>query len=222
MVEIRVSDNTINYIRYSKESNLSHLAEAVEAARKTKGLKTSACEGCGICCRDVIPLNSIDIERLSQLLGERKRDFISRYIDLPEPPKMVERERGIRDLTRNFDLGSEQAVLLYELNQAIPAALKKNEDGTCVFLHNNLCSIYPQRPYACMLYNCIMGEKLDQLYENITALGTWAAYSKIGWIDAEAIPHNPFISRRRIETVPLSPFLDIDLRAAREKLFSFF
>ena len=40
-------------------------------------------------------------------------------------------------------------------------ALPFDADGNCIYLKNNLCSIYQDRPDRCSLFNCLVGYNLS-------------------------------------------------------------
>jgi Fe-S-cluster containining protein len=73
------------------------------------------------------------------------------FVQLPEPPDLVQHGRTIRDLQRQHRLSEREATLLYEHNTGDPPLLAKKAAGGCVFLVGRLCSIYAARPFICQL-----------------------------------------------------------------------
>ena len=122
---------------------------------------------------------------------------------------------------RDHGFDRTTASLLFEYNQAEPVKLRKGPDGACMFLKDNLCSIYDARLYTCGLYVCNMADSLSVLQEQIVRQGIWHSYYVLGWIDAGAIGHNPFLGAAGYEEVKIKDF-DFDLTDAMEKLFFYF
>ena len=196
------------------------LVVAVERFRLVTELKTRYCYGCGLCCYDTIPVLGLDLDGL-QRQATLREDPLSRYVVYPDPPDLEERRRGIQDLIRQHDFTLQQATLIYEHNCAEPLTLAKADTGACRFLNANLCTIYPHRPFACRLYVCNMGDRLEGLYETIVRQGVWHSYCKLGWVATEEIAHNPFLGAGGYDEIKLSEF-DFDLQGALEKLFFYF
>ncbi len=221
MIDLIVRDKTIELRGFSENATLADLVEATERIRLTGGLKTEHCYACGICCREPIPVLGFDIARLKRRLGVSEGLLEERYIDLPEVPNGEERNQSIRALRTEHSFSDLQATLVYEFNSAEPVTLKRKVEGSCVFLENNLCTIYGDRPFICRLYLCNMAEELSTLYETITTQGTWFTYSRLGWIAEGEIPHNPFIKAKSYDEVLLGAF-QFDLGKALEKIFFYF
>lgn len=195
------------------------LLRAVEVARADKSLITSYCAACGRCCRyEHLPVFGLDILETKNRLGE---EVWRNYVTLPEQPSPAERREAILEFVQNHDLDHATATLLYEYNVAEPVSYAKSSDGGCVYLTNGLCSNYPDRAFTCALYACTTGERLSNLQELIVRQGVWHSYYVLGWIEAEDIEHNPFLSAETYESVRIADF-DVDLSAALETLFFFF
>ncbi len=90
------------------------------------------CNGCGACCRNVrdsVMLEALDafrlLKHLSQQYPERtKEELLAEFAE----PCMLSR-----------------GYFIYVLKTV-------NDSGTCIFLQDNRCSIYPARPRTCRLY----------------------------------------------------------------------
>jgi Fe-S-cluster containining protein len=210
VVELAVQGERIELLGYGKGATLSGLAEAVEAIRVTPGLITASCRGCGGCCAEAIPVLGLD-------LGGGRGAY---SLALPGPPDRAERRHAVEQLAAEHELSREQAALLYDHNNAEPITLSRS-CGRCDNLSVGLCTIYGRRPYACRLYVCNMGERLEGVYEGIVALGTWHAYHVLGWIDEGDIAGNPFLGAGGYHEVPVEAF-EANLRSALESLFFYF
>lgn len=95
------------------------------------------CKGCkNSCCRTKKPaLNKADVVRFKDKVHD-----ISKYVIFRD------------DIQGRTVVGNEFSGVL---------TLRNNEDGNCIFLENDLCSIYEDRPTSCKLYpyNPIFREK---------------------------------------------------------------
>lgn len=206
---------------YSPEVSLAAFARVLDDFRLRRELRTKRCRDCGECCNQPIPVLGCDIEELSSAAGINVGGLAAELLETPGIPSIDARRKAVGDLMRQNDLPELEATLLYEYNHADPVILKRRSDGTCIFLRGTLCSIYPSRPFMCRLYLCNMGERLSVLYEKIIGQGIWHLYSRLGWIEESELGHNPFVRRRSVDGVRLGDF-DVDLEAARDRLFFFF
>ena len=100
---------------------------------------TFSCHQCGECCRNIegcVMVESLDAYRLARYLRakgepiEGIEDFLFRYCD-PEP------------LT-------EEGFPIYMLKTNIP-------NGSCIFLTDGRCSVYPARTRTCRIYPLTVG-----------------------------------------------------------------
>jgi Fe-S-cluster containining protein len=221
MIQLEVQDDAIELRQYSNDATLQDLVDSTERIRLSKGLRTEHCYGCGICCKEPIPVLGYDLDKLTSRLGLSREALLDRYLDRPEVPCSEERNKAIRELERQHDLTALEATLVYEFNRAEPIILARDENGTCIFLRDNLCTIYEDRPYICRLYLCNMAEKLSVLYEKIAAQGIWHSYWALGWTRSEDIRHNPFLKGRCYREVYMNDF-EFDLKNALERLFFYF
>ncbi len=221
MIRFSVLDNQIELEEYSDDATLPELAATLEAFRGTCELKTKHCRGCGECCGDDIPVLGFDLPRLMAGTSLTIDELPQSMLVLPEAPSLERREKAIRDLIREHGFSELNATLLYEYNNAEPAILSRNDDGTCRFLKDKLCSFHEHRPYACGLYLCTMAEKLSFVHEMIVRQGTWHLYSVLGWIPREAISHNPFTRASSWDALSVRDF-DVDLRSTLDALFFYF
>ncbi len=222
MITLEVQDRAIELLSYSRDATLSELLGAVERFRLGKGLKTDRCAGCGECCYyEALPVLGLDLQAIKKFLNVDDNELFSTYLELPEPPDIHRRRKAIAELARDNSLDSTTAALLFEYNNAEPINLRKGLNGSCMFLENNLCTIYGARLYTCGLYICAAGEKLAVLQEQIVRQGTWHSYYIMGWIDQVDIAHNLFLGHTSFSSVTLSAF-DVDMKDAMEALFFYF
>ncbi len=107
------------------------------------------CTKCGACCREdslLVTVTGRDIVRISQGLGlgsdEVIRAFDFYLVSGKETPE------GLRDIPA---VKTEQGLAYI--------ALKKLENGDCVFLKDNLCMIHAIRPAVCMSFPFVFWDK---------------------------------------------------------------
>jgi Fe-S-cluster containining protein len=120
----------------------------VEVALKSleqQGVQVSCREGCGACCRQLVPIAPVEALRLRNLIN-----------DLPEP-----RRSTVRARFADARLTLRQAGLLEKLrnpegfsdDELRPMGLEYFRQGIpCPFLEREACSIYADRPVACREY----------------------------------------------------------------------
>ena len=221
MIEFVAENEEIEIKAYDPETTLVDLVEALEAFRLTCPLKTINCKGCGDCCSDNIPVLGFDLQVLQEGLGIGFEHAAKRILTLPDKPDIPARRKAIREMSEAASITGLEAALLYEYNNAEPLILAKQNDGTCCFLKNRLCSEYMIRPYSCGLYLCNMGERLSYLQEMIIRQGTWHAYYKLGWIEEGDISHNPFLKAGTYGELRLADF-DFNLGNTLDQLFFYF
>lgn len=100
------------------------------------------CTKCGACCREDLLLVTVtghDIARLSAGLGLEPNEVI-KALDFYLVSGTI-LPKGLRDVP----------ALNTEKGRAY-VALKKMENGDCIFLKDNLCMIHPIRPVVCMSF----------------------------------------------------------------------
>ena len=216
-VEITIRGPELELGRYEDEATILDLALEVERTRPAPGLITAGCAGCGLCCGDTVPLFRQDITRISGEMGLSVEGFIDRYVDRPAAPDLSHRERTIGEQRERDALTLPESVYLYEHNFGDPFTPKKGADGRCVLLEDNLCTIYPARPFICMLHVCNMGERLSDIHANIVRKGIWDSYRIAGWIGADALEGNPFVTFEPLESIPIAEF-ELDTAGIMEKL----
>lgn len=220
MVSLAVDNDRIELLDYSDAATLVELAESLNRFCAQPALVTGFCASCARCCYDAIPLFGYDLEALQRLAAGRGQQLAD-YVVLPAPADAAARRRAIAELERDNGMNRAEATLIYEANAAEPITPARNGLGGCRFLDGALCSIYPLRPFACRLYLCNMGERLEALYDSIVTQGVWHSYHVMGWIAAEEIAHNPFLAAQGFDEVAIESF-ESDLTAAAEELFFYF
>lgn len=96
-----------------------------------------SCTMCGICCGDT---------------NEKKRHILM----LSEEVQQISERIGKNSL--NFaNVNKKQPPYLYEM--------RKDENGTCIFLRENKCDIYSIRPLICRFYPFELIDLPDKKYE---------------------------------------------------------
>ncbi|MFP4442081.1 MAG: YkgJ family cysteine cluster protein [Spirochaetia bacterium] len=208
MIRLETQNGKIELISYSENALLGELIREVENHRTSSRLGKE-CEFCGKCCYDEVPLTGADLAAFGESLYQ-----------IPSVPSAQSREDGISRLISEHKLDRKTAALLFEYNTGEAVTPKRQTGGGCIHLLGSRCRIYEKRPMACRFYNCIMGENLKILYENIIRQGIWHSYYVLGKIPAASIAGNPFLSGKP-ERIPLRLF-DSDISGALESLFSYF
>ena len=110
------------------------------------------CTKCGACCREdslLVTVTGRDIARISQGLGLDSNEVI-RALDF----YLVSGEdtpEGLRDIP---PVNTEHGLAY--------VALKKLENGDCVFLKDNLCMIHAIRPGVCMSFPFVFWDEGDE------------------------------------------------------------
>lgn len=221
VIEFKVDKRTIELVEYSEDTTLNKLVGGLEAFRLQNSLKTKNCQGCGKCCKDNIPVLGLDLPVIPGGLSVIRGGLQDNCIILPEKPDIEARQKALNELQRTNGLTKLEASLIYEYNNSEPLILAKQQGGACLFLKNNLCSVYGARPYSCGLYLCNMGERLSYIQEMIIRQGTWHAYQLIGWVSIEEISHNPFLKASSYDELLVRDF-EFGLENALEQLFFYF
>lgn len=147
--------------------------------------------------------------------------YIARYLDLPTKIDRQERAKAIHEQARLDGLTVAESTLLYDFNIGDPISPKTGNDGKCSFLDNNLCTIYSDRPFICMLYVCNADDRLSSVHSNIVRQGIWDSYRAAGWIDSSDIPFNPFTRYETLSDIPIAEF-EYDMTSIMEKLADYF
>jgi len=115
---------------------------------KTDGITPSArvrfkCQGCGKCCyrvKEGLPVDSLDIYRMTRYLKQKDEDiqciddFLAKYAE----PCLLD----------------ECGYFLYTLKTV-------GEENACIFLKDKRCSIHDEKPRVCKLYPYVVEPKAD-------------------------------------------------------------
>lgn len=118
------------------------------------------CIKCGACCREsslLVTVTGRDIVRLSMGLGLGSNEVI-RALDF-YLVSGVESPEGLRDFPT---INTEQGLAY--------VALKKMENGDCVFLKDNLCMIHAIRPVVCMSFPFVFWDGGDEKTWGLSAI----------------------------------------------------
>ena len=203
MIELAFNDDgAMEMGDCSPDSTLQELVDALSQWMTVH----RTCRGCTQCCRDVIPLNGIEVRRLQATFRAASMAEALPYLRMPARPDLQRRREGIRELQDTFEVPARTATVLYEYNNADPVCIAKTDTGDCFFIRDGLCARYATRPLVCRLYHCRLGERLSALNEAIIAHGVWHSYSVLGWIDEKEIAHNPFVGADDYGRIRLDAF----------------
>ncbi len=110
------------------------------------------CTMCGACCREplmIVVVTSEDIRRIAHGLGLSAPELL-RALDFYVLPE----GRGVPDGLRGIPRPATEEGLAI-------VALRKLEDGSCVFLHENACLIYDIRPSVCTAFPFVFRDEGD-------------------------------------------------------------
>ncbi len=111
----------------------------------SKGSHVSCRAGCGICCRQRVPIAEFEAHRLRALIESMPEPRRSEVI-----AKFHAAEQRIAELGDSIAIGSDLPLTLEEMS-----ARARRYFGlmiACPFLENESCSIYEERPLKCREY----------------------------------------------------------------------
>lgn len=119
------------------------------------------CIKCGACCRHenlIVTLTGRDIANLSKSLGLSSKDLLRAFdfyiLQNDESPPI-----GLRNIPSLKTEGGMAYI-----------ALKKLDEGDCIFLKDNLCMVHSFRPSACKSFPFIFEKQDDGLAWGLSAL----------------------------------------------------
>ena len=119
------------------------------------------CTKCGACCRHenmIVTLTGRDLAKLSQALGLSSKDFL-RAVDFYILKEDAQVPIGLRNIPS----------VLTERGMAY-IALKKLDDGSCIFLKDDLCMIHSFRPAVCKAFPFIFEMDKEGIAWGLSAL----------------------------------------------------
>lgn len=127
--------------RYLTDSFVEFSVENAQA----QGLTVSCKKGCGVCCRQLVPISGIEARQLRDMVEE-----------LPEPRKSTILAR-FEDARRHLEQGGLLEKLReprqFQAEEVIPFGMDYfHQRIACPFLEDESCSIHPERPLACREY----------------------------------------------------------------------
>ncbi|MHA1943165.1 MAG: YkgJ family cysteine cluster protein [Candidatus Thorarchaeota archaeon] len=118
------------------------------------------CTKCGACCREeslLVTVTGRDLARISTILGLDASELI-RAVDFYLVSGITSYD-GLRDFPA---LNTEKGPAY--------VALKKMENGDCVFLKDNLCMIHTIRPVVCMSFPFVFQDAGDHRKWGLSAM----------------------------------------------------
>ncbi|MDF1539831.1 MAG: YkgJ family cysteine cluster protein [Candidatus Thorarchaeota archaeon] len=119
------------------------------------------CIRCGACCRQIemiVTLTGRDITRIANGLGLTPKQMI-RALDFYIPHNGDEIPPGLEHIPQ----------VLTE-NGLATIALKKSEDGECLFLKDSLCMIHEIRPGACRSFPFVFDNSSEAISWGLSAM----------------------------------------------------
>jgi Fe-S-cluster containining protein len=146
----------LDLLTAARELTMQAIAVVIEQAR-TEGRVISCKVGCGVCCRQLVPISVVEAQALADLVSalppEQQRKIHERFSDA------LSRLESARILVTSLPKG--QRALRVEMQgevsqQTIVAELGKRyflQGIPCPFLENESCSVYPDRPLICREYH---------------------------------------------------------------------
>ncbi len=156
--------------------NLLNLTGHDKNKDETKLLRFE-CTKCGACCRDenlLVTVTGSDIVRIAAVLGLSPNEML-KSLDF----YVVSNDESIPVGLERFPSVATESGLSY-------IALKKMENGECVFLKEHLCMIHPVRPVVCRSFPFVFDESDGQRTWGLSAkkeicpgLGTGPQVSEI-------------------------------------------
>ncbi len=156
--------------------NLLNLTGHDKNKDETKLLRFE-CTKCGACCRDenlLVTVTGGDIVRIAAVLGLSPNEML-KSLDF----YVVSNDESIPVGLERFPSVATESGLSY-------IALKKMENGECVFLKEHLCMIHPVRPVVCRSFPFVFDDSDGQRAWGLSAkkeicpgLGTGPQVSEI-------------------------------------------
>lgn len=135
-------------------------SEQVVSLSPTRELRFE-CQHCGACCRQpnlIVTVTGKDILRIATALGLNASETIN-ALDF----YLIDNETSFPEGMRDIPPIMTEKGLAY-------VAIRKMEDGACIFLDDNKCMIYPVRPAVCRTFPFTFQMKDDGLRWGISAL----------------------------------------------------
>jgi Fe-S-cluster containining protein len=156
-----------------------------------EGRAISCCKGCGVCCRQLVPLSAPEAWMIADVVAS-----------MPEARRRIVYERFVAAARRLEENGFRERLM--QPRETDEELMKMGSDYfmlgiACPFLEDESCSIYADRPIACREYLvCSPAENCrDPMPGNIEGIQVPAqvshALAALGHSTAPARPWVPFI-----------------------------
>lgn len=119
------------------------------------------CTKCGACCRDeflLVTVTGSDIVRIAAVLGLGAEEILN-ALDFYIVADSIDTPVGL-EKTPSVSTEKGRAFM----------ALKKMENGDCIFLKEDLCMIHPVRPVVCRSFPFVLDEKEGQRTWGLSAM----------------------------------------------------
>jgi Fe-S-cluster containining protein len=130
------------------------------SGQKTKAVRFE-CKLCGACCSQhtlIVTMNGRDIVRLVDSLGLSYQEAL-RVLDFYVLPEGTETPAGLQNIPQ---VKTERGLAYI--------ALRKEENGTCIFLKDNMCMIHVIRPTVCASFPFVFSRDPDDIIWGLSAM----------------------------------------------------
>jgi Fe-S-cluster containining protein len=208
-LELDILDKKINF-RISVGENQARLADIVPLARtlctkitdavlqsiSSKGGQIACRKGCLACCKHLIPLSVPEAFRLNEEISaatEHQRELAWKTC-LHAARSILNKKPPIPFMYQTSEVSPANSI---DLN--LISNWYSDFELDCPFLHNGVCTIYEQRPLACMEHyvtgsaemcrkDCGAAEVLEMPVQMTTALGRLASELEGTSVEAVILP----------------------------------
>ena len=122
----------------------SFVAIALKDA-ETEGTKVSCKKGCGVCCQQLVPISEVEARQLRDLVNDLPEPRRSKIRKRFEAKRLLLQESGLLEKLLTPESLRPEERTLFALDYF-------DEEISCPFLEEELCSIYSDRPIPCREY----------------------------------------------------------------------
>ena len=149
-VRLFLDRDEIELAGYDERATIGDLIAALERMRLRPGLATVGCAGCGLCCRDRVPVLGADLPRLERALGLSREKLLHDHLELPPPARPERARRPHRRLGAAVPrFASRGDAPLRVEHRGTRSCRARTPTATANWLRDRRCSVYPGRPLIC-------------------------------------------------------------------------